>query len=303
MWWLVRRHVPETSKTPHRPLDWPGALIAGLGLGGMTFAAIEGLSLSRPLAIGLVVASIACLAGFVAIERRSTQPMMPLELFRNPTFSGANLVTLAVYAGLSASMFLLPLQLQQVLHYSALASGMALLPVTVLMLLLSASAGKLSQRIGPRLPMTFVALLVGAGTWLLGRVQAGTGFLDTALPALLIFGLGLALLVAPLTATVMGAVPTERSGVASAINNAVAYAAGLLAIAVLPLAAGLGDPTGNSPMQLESGFRRAMNLSAGLCAVGAMVAFFTIRVAKEARSRPCRTHCALSAPPLQEGIP
>ncbi len=301
VWWLVRRHVPETRKTAHRGLDWPGALVAGLGLGGMTFAAVEAPSLSHPQMIGLLMASTACLAGFVAIERRSTHPMMPLELFRNPTFAGANAVTLAVYAGLSASMFLLPLHLQQVLHYSALASGMALLPVTALMLLLSGSAGRLSQRIGPRLPMTFGCLLVGAGTCLLGRVQAGTGFVDTALPALLILGLGLALMVAPLTATVMEAAPAERSGVASAINNAVAYSAGLLAIAVLPLAAGLSGPAGNNPMQLESGFRRAMNLSAGLCTVAAIVAFLTIRASKEASSRPSRTHCALSAPPLQEG--
>jgi len=303
VWWLVRRHVSETRKTAHRALDWPGALIAGLGLGGITFAAIEAPSLSRPQTIGILVASAACLAGFVAIERRSTHPMMPLELFRNPMFAGANAVTLAVYAGLSASFFLLPLHLQGVLHYSALASGMALLPVTALMLLLSASAGRLSQRIGPRLPMTFGCLLVGVGICLLGRVQAGTGFVDTALPALVVFGLGLALMVAPLTATVMGAVPSERSGIASAINNAVAYSAGLLAIAVLPLAAGLSGPGGNNPMQLESGFHRAMNLSAGLCIVGAIVAFLTIRASKEASSRPCRMHCAVSAPPLQEGIP
>jgi hypothetical protein len=138
---------------------------------------------------------------------------------------------------------------------------------------------------------------------LLGRLQAGTGFVDTALPALLVFGLGLALMVAPLTATVMGAVPSERSGMASAINNAVAYSAGLLAIAVLPLAAGLSGPDGNNPMLLENGFRRAMNLSAGLCIVGAIVALFTIRASKEANSRPCRMQCALDAPPLQEGTP
>jgi EmrB/QacA subfamily drug resistance transporter len=295
--WLASEHVPETRDPSSKPIDWGGATFAVLGLGGATFAAIEAPSLHPASVVASLVAAGGCLAAFFWIERRSTHAILPLGIFQNPQFSGANLVTLLVYGALSGSIFLLPIQLQQVLHYSAFRSGLALLPVTVLMLLLSAQAGKLSQRLGPRLPMTLGPLVVAAGLALLARVSAGTGFVDALLPALIVFGLGLASTVAPLTATVLAAAPSEHAGIASAINNAVARSAGLLAVAALPIAAGLTGPAATDPGQFAVGFRIAMLLAAALCATGAIVAVGMIRNPDRPIPSSVRMHCALGGPP------
>jgi EmrB/QacA subfamily drug resistance transporter len=299
VWWLASRHVPETRDPSSGPVDGTGAALAALGLGGITFAAIEARSLHPASLLASLLGSVGCVAAFLWIQQRSTHPILPLSIFKNRQFRGANLTTLMVYGALSGSLFLLPIQLQLVLHDSALQSGVALLPVTLLMLLLSAPAGRLCQRIGPRLPMTLGPILVAAGIALLARVEAGTGFVDTLLPALVVFGVGLSLTVAPLTVTVLAAAAAEHAGIASAFNNAVARSAGLLAVAVLPLAAGLTGAAANDPGQFAAGFRMAMYLSAALCASGSIVALWMIRNPEHPTPAPVGTHCALDAPPLQ----
>jgi MFS family permease len=167
--------------------------------------------------------------------------------------------------------------LQNVLGYSAIQAGAALLPPSALMLALSPVAGRLAQRIGPRAPMTAGALVAAAGMLLLARVQPGAGFVRTVLPGVFVFGLGLALLVAPLTTAVLGAVDDSLAGIASATNTAVARVAGLLATAILPLAAGMTGPGRTDSATFSAGFARAMEICAALCGAGAVVAWSTIR--------------------------
>jgi len=200
--------------------------------------------------------------------------MVPLGIFKSRQFSGANAVTFAVYAAMGAVTFLLVVHLQTDLGYSALEAGASLLPITACMLLLSARAGALAQRIGPRWPMTIGPLVVALGMALLGRVDPGSTYWATVFPATIVLGLGLSLTVAPLTATVLGAVQDAHAGIASAINNSVARIAGLLAVAVLPAAAGL---TAKQGLDLDAGFARAMDIAAVLAVIGGVLACFTIR--------------------------
>jgi hypothetical protein len=202
--------------------------------------------------------------------------MLPLSMFRVRQFSGANLTTFAVYGALGGALFLVPLQLQQVLGYSPLASGVALLPVTIVMLLLSGRAGRLSQRIGPRLPMTVGPLVAGAGLALLSRVGPGSAYVGAFLPAILVFSFGLVLTVAPLTAAVLSAAPSAHAGVASAVNNAVARAAGLIAVAALPAAAGITASSYADPTAFASGFSTAVLIAGGVAAAGGLIALVTI---------------------------
>src|SRR5262249_11301108 len=205
---------------------------------------------------------------------RTEHPLIPLGLFRSMQFSAANAVTFGVYGGLGGALFLLPVMLQEVSGYSPLEAGAALLPLTVLMLALSARSGALAARIGPRLQMSVGPLVVGAGLALLSRAPGSGGYFVEVFPAVVVFGLGLAFTVAPLTATVLAAAPAEHTGVASAINNDVARPASLIAVAVLPVAAGI---TGNAyldPALLASGFRTAMYLCAAVCAAGGVLAAF-----------------------------
>jgi hypothetical protein len=201
--------------------------------------------------------------------------MLPLVLFRSRQFSGANLTTLAVYAALGGAFFLLVLELQIGLGYSALAAGSALLPVTLIMLALSARAGALAQRIGPRLPMTVGPVVVAAGLLLWTRVDAGTSYVEGVLPGAVVFGLGLACTVAPLTATIMASADAGHLGSASGVNNAVARIAGLLAVAILPLMIGLD--TSGPPAALDAAVDEAMVLCAVLALAGGVVSFLTIR--------------------------
>jgi Na+/melibiose symporter-like transporter len=218
------------------------------------------------------------LVGFVVAESRVRYPLLPLDMFRSRQFSGANLTTFAVYAALAASLFLVVLQLQNGLAYSALEAGVALLPVTVITLLLSARMGAMSQKFGTRLFMTVGPLVVAVGMVMYARIEPGRGYVDTVLPATIVFGLGLATLVAPLTATVLAAVDVGHASTASGVNNAVARLAGLLAVAVLPGLAGLGDP--GPGQSLGDPYVTAMRISAGLCVLGAAAAFATVRTAK-----------------------
>jgi MFS family permease len=229
--------------------------------------------------------------------------MLPLGLFRTRQFSGANAVTFIVYGALGGALFLLPVELQLVVHYSPLASGLALLPVTAIMLVFSARSGQLAARIGPRLQMTMGPLVAGAGLLLLTRATHSGSYGVRVLPAVIVFGLGLALTVAPLTAAAMGAAPAEHAGVASAVNNVVARAAGLLAVAILPLLAGITGAAALEPHRLAVGFREAMIIAGLTCAGGGILAAATIRnpPGSSAPSWPRLRgfHCALDGPPLR----
>jgi MFS family permease len=260
-------------------IDWLGAALATAGLGAIVWALIEGpkRGMTAPATLAAGLGGLALLVAFVVVEKRSRHPLLPLDIFRSRQFTGANVVTLLVYAALGALFFLLILQLQNVLGYSALEAGASILPVNVLMLALSSRAGRLSARIGPRFPMAGGATVAGVGMLLMARVQPGAGYVETVLPALVVFGLGLAALVAPLTAAVLGAVEASEAGVASAVNNAAARLAGLLAVAILPFVAGISASERASGEQFAAGFARAMWISAALCFAGAVVALFTVK--------------------------
>lgn len=284
--WIATRHIRGTDAPASpsgsgadRRIDYVGAALVTLGLAGVVGALITGpdLGFSHPGVLAAGVGGIALLGAFVGWERRVPCSLLPLSIFRSRQFTGANVTTLLVYAALSALFFLLMPQLQANLGYSALAAGAALLPVNVLMLVLSPTAGRISARIGPRVPMAGGALVAAAAMLLFSRVRPGATYTGTVLPAAVVFGLGLAILVAPLTAAVLGAVDEREAGVASGINNAAARLAGLLATAALPVAAGLGGGQRLDGPAFDAGYARAMWISAGLCALGAVVALLTVR--------------------------
>ena len=291
--WISLRHAPAGERRTSRKtgsLDYLGAILATVGLAGLVGALIAGPSLGlTPLVLAGGIAGVLLLLGFVAHERRlgrrHADPLLPLGVFRSRQFTGANLMTLLVYGALNGLMFLLMPQLQDNLGYDALRAGAALLPVNAIMLGLSPVAGRIAARIGPRLPMAIGALTAASSMALFTRVQPGASYLGAVLPAAIVFGLGLACMVAPLTAAVLAAVDEREAGVASAINNAAARLAGLFAAAVLPLAAGLGGMTQLEGPAFAAGYARAMWICAGLCAAGALVALFTIGGPKAKRSR------------------
>jgi EmrB/QacA subfamily drug resistance transporter len=234
--WLTRRAVAESSDPDACPgIDYVGIGLSAIGLGGPVFALIHQPAVGwwSPAVAGPFVLGIAALVTFVVWEGRTRAPMLPLGLFASRNFSAANLSTLAVYAGLYGATFFLTIFLQQVGGYSPLMAGLASTPITVVMFLLSPRFGALASGSGPRMPMTVGPLLAGAGLLLLMRVGADAAYLRDVLPGLLLYSLGLAMTVAPLTATVLDSVPERRAGIASGINNAVSRVAGLLAIAVL----------------------------------------------------------------------
>ncbi len=274
---VATRHVPESRDTSSvaRP-DLPGAVTVSLGLAGLAYALIEGAAGMTVTTWAAAVLGVVFLAVFIRVESRQPNPMLPLEVFRSRQFTGANLTTLAVYTGLGGATFLLVLQLQLVLGYSALEAGAALLPVTLLMLVLSARAGNLARRIGPRLPMTAGPLVVAAGLVLFSQVGAGSTYATSVLPGAVVFGLGLALTVAPLTSTVLASLDERHLGVGSGVNNAVARVAGLLAVALLPALVGLDT---GSPTAFSAGFVDALRIAAGICVAGGAVAWATIRTA------------------------
>ncbi|GGL97256.1 DHA2 family efflux MFS transporter permease subunit [Nakamurella endophytica] len=276
---LAVRFVPETrDEQAGGRVDVGGTVLAALGLAGVVLGLTDGPAHGwGPVPVVAVAAGVLLLAGFVALEGRLRHPLMPLSLWRDREFAAANLVTLAVYAALSGALFLLPVQLQRVLGYTPVQAGTAVLPITAVMLLLSARMGRWAARIGPRLPMTVGPLVAGTGLALLARVGPGSGFLGAVLPALLVFALGLSTTVAPLTATVLAAAPQHWVGIASAVNNDVARVAGLLAVAVLPGLAGLTPEAYQDPASLSAAFRHAVLIAGALCAAGGLLAALTIR--------------------------
>jgi EmrB/QacA subfamily drug resistance transporter len=272
---LVAYAVPKREPGEQRArLDVVGGTLCALGLAGPVFALIEAPTRGwgDPLIVGTLIAGIALLLVFVAWERRAPQPMLPLALFSRRNFSFANVETVTVYAGLSTLTFFLVLFVQQLDGYSALQSGMALLPITLVMFVLSPRVGRLSMRHGPRLFMGLGPLVAAAG--LLGTIRLTPGFSYwlELLPPLLAFSVGLSMIVAPLTATVLSDADDHDAGIASGVNNAVARVAGLLGIAIVGAAVAGADNRLD-----QSGFRLAMAITAALVAAGGAIGLAGIR--------------------------
>jgi EmrB/QacA subfamily drug resistance transporter len=276
---VAGRHVPESRDPAHHGrFDYLGAVLCAVALGGVTYALIgAGDHPTRPDVMASAVIGLAAGAAFLVHERRTADPMLPLRLFADRQFTGANLATLAVYGALGGSGLFLVLQLQTVLGYDATAAGAAMLPTIAMITLLSPYAGAVATRIGPRLPMTVGPLIVAVGTLLLADVDGRQPYVVEILPGTLLQGLGMAVTVAPLTATVLAAAPDALAGIASGINNAVARAAQLLAVAALPVAVGLSGDDYTQPAAFTEGFRLAMMICAVLFALGGLVSWWTIR--------------------------
>jgi EmrB/QacA subfamily drug resistance transporter len=286
---VALKHVPE-SRNPAagHSLDLGGVVLAATALAGLTYG-FTAWPAQGPGSVAVITSlsvGVVALVSFVIAEMRESEPMLPLEIFRSKAFTAANLATFVVYAALGGVLFLVVLNLQVVAKFTPLAAGTAILPSTVLMLLLSARAGALAQRIGPRIPMTIGPLIIAAGMLLYSRIGAHASYVTKVLPAVVVMGLGLSLNVAPLTATALGAVDENHSGIASGVNNAVARAAGLLAVAILPLAAGIGGGSLTDPATLGPVYRRAMFLCAGLLVIGSIIAATLIPSRLEQPDRP-----------------
>jgi EmrB/QacA subfamily drug resistance transporter len=272
---LCHRVIPE-SRDPDaaRHFDTTGVVLATLGLGGTTYALTAwGSDGATPTTVLSAVVGVAALVGFVIAERREPMPMVPMSLFSNRDFAVVNFVTLVVYAALSGCFFFLAVQLQVSGGYSPLAAGAATVPVSVLMLLLSERAGALAGRVGARLMIGTGAIGCAVGLMLLAPIGRHPNFVTAVLPGIVVFGLGLCALVAPLTGTVLAAAPDRYAGTASGVNNAVSRAGGLLAIAALPLLVGLSGDEYAVPSALTPAYRHALYICMGLLLIGAAAAF------------------------------
>ncbi|WP_338748569.1 MFS transporter [Janibacter alittae] len=277
---VLSRWVPETidPRARHSRLDLRGAALSALVLGAVSYAFIEGPE--RGFSIvekgAVVVGALGVVALWVA-ERRHEQPMLPLDLFGVRAFAVANVLTFVIYGGMGVMFFLLSIQLQVTAGWSALEAGTALLPVTLIMLVLSSRAGDLSQKIGPRWPLTIGPIVMAVGMVMMTRAGPDASFLTDVLPAVTVFGFGLTSIVAPVTTTALGAAPDERAGAASGTNNAVARTGGLLAVAAIPSLVGLTGDALSTPALLDPGFDRAMWVSAAVVAGGGVLALFLLR--------------------------
>ena len=290
------RWVPESADPEMvHVLDVPGAVLAAVGLAGLTFGLIAwpdagpaSASVWGPLLVGVLG-----LAAFVVAERRTPHPMLPLGVFSSRLFTATNVVTFAVYAALSGVFFLLVVALQVAAGLSPIAAGAALLPVTICMLFLSARGGALGQRIGPRIPMTVGPLVAAVGVLFFTRIGPDVSYVFDILPGAILLGLGLSLTVAPLTSTVLGAVADRHAGIASGVNNAVARAAGLLAVAAVPLVAGATPAVYVDPADFGQAASRGMLVCAALLALGGLLSLVIVRSpAPQTGAAPPAPRCA-----------
>jgi EmrB/QacA subfamily drug resistance transporter len=302
---IAIRHVPETKAPGPVPrLDIKGAACISGALAGITYGLIAAsaagwgsVSVLLPLVAGAVLLGL-----FILTEAREPEPMLPLGVFRSRQFSAANAVTFVVYAALGGLLFLVPVVLQVVHGYSPVEAGVSLLPVTFIMLFLSARSGALAARIGPRLQMSVGPLVLAASLALFTRVGGSGDYLTAVLPAVLVFGFGVAIMVAPLTATALSAAPADHAGIASAVNNDVARVGGLIAVAVLPALAGITGDSYLHPAVLAADFSKAAWIAAAFCAAGGVLAALTIRNPSKARcaeTTPREFSCSLEATPLR----
>lgn len=286
------RHVPE-SRDPDAPstYDVPGIVLTAAGLAALTYGLID----SQPAVTAL---GVVLMIGFVWQEHRSPHPLVPLGLFADRVFAAANLVTLTVYAAIGAVFFLLVLDLQLVAGYSPLAAGAATLPITALMLVFSSYAGALGSRIGPRIPMTVGPWIAALGLVLTLRIGPGASYVTEVLPAVLVFGVGLTTLVAPLTTAVLSAAPSHQAGLASGINNAIARTASLLSVAALPAIVGIAGADYADPDVFGPGFKQAMLICAGLLAGGGVIAALLVRnrTSTHAIAVESQRHCDVAGP-------
>jgi MFS family permease len=304
---LVAVAVPRSAERRDVHLDSLGALLTVLGLAGPVLALIRqpaaGWASPEVWAVGL--GGLALLGLFLGHEARTPHPMLPLELFARRNFAIGNLETFVMYGGMGALFFFLTLFLQQVAGYDALEAGVATIPTTLVMFTFSRRAGRLADRYGPRVFMGGGPLLAAVGLGLLQRVDADLDYWTDLLPALLVFSAGLVCTVAPLTATVLADADEHNAGIASGVNNAIARTGGLLAVAILPAAAGLSGESYADPAAMTSGWQMAMWICAGLCVVGGLVAFGVRNdvltpapAAPEESPAPGEAyHCGVAGPP------
>lgn len=262
--------VEEKTDTRNR-FDLLGALLGAFGLGGVVYALIEqgNFGWDSPAIWGTFLVGVILLAAFVWHEKRTPQPMLPLNLFRVRNFSVGNLATFFIYAALALQGFLLVIFLQQVAGFSATLAGLASLPITIIMFFLSSRFGELSGKYGPRLFMGVGPIIAGIGTLLMATANVPTNYWLELLPGILLFGLGLSITVAPLTSAILGSIKSSQAGVGSAVNNAVSRIAGLLSIAVIGVLIG-------TTMSLD-GFRVGIILCAALLIVGGIISAIGIR--------------------------
>jgi len=308
---ISRRHVPESSDPlASQHIDVAGAGLAALGLAALTYGLIAWPTkgLGAPEVWGSLAAGVVAIAGFLIWETRTREPMLPLSIFASRVFSATNAVTFTVYAALGGIFFWLVMTLQVVVGFTPLEAGLSLLPVTLIMLAFSARAGALSQRIGPRIPMTAGPIVAALGVAGMSRIGPGASYLVDVLPPVTVFGCGLALTVAPLTATALASVPGSHAGLASGVNNAIARIGGLLAVAVLPLVVGLTGLSYSDPAVLEPAFRTVIWVCAALLVTGGLLAAVFVRAPEPSpdgaplvparEPEPLRRCCPVDGPPL-----
>ncbi|MEU8423385.1 MFS transporter [Micromonospora sp. NPDC048835] len=304
--WVPESRDESASRTQgrgrnRRRFDVAGALLGALALAGVTYALIDAPARGFDSAEVVIAALVGVLSAvaFVLLERRrGDAAMLPTGLFGSRLFSVLNIFTVVVYAALGGFTFFFAVYLQNVVEWSAFRTGIALLPMTLLLLVGSARAGALSARIGPRLPLTIGPVVAAVGLLLLRGVGPGASYWTDVLPGVLLFGIGLTLVVAPLTASVLAAVQDRFSGVASGFNNAASRAGGLLAVAALPLLVGLSGGGYEQKDELTDAFRGAMEWCAGLLVAGAVLALVLVhRPPREAPpSQPCHSMPAATPP-------
>lgn len=266
---LAQRNIKESRDDEPRRFDIPGAVLISLALAGVTYGLIEGPAHGwNSVTLTCLIAGVAASVLFVVWQRRSRDPMVPLGLFKSRNFSGSNIMTFLMYGALSGYSFSLSLYLQTHLHYTALVAGLTILPGSIIMILFSSKVGELASRYGARLFMTIGPILAGMAILFFLPLAPGTSYWLYIIPTTLLFGIGLTLMVAPLTTTVMTSVSDRQSGTASGINNAVSRVAGLIVIASLGFAGA------------NNTFQFAMTLCAGLAIASGVISFVMIRSPK-----------------------
>lgn len=305
--WMARKYVPESrdeQMTGHP--DIVSSVLGAIGLAGATAALVEApVRGADPVVLIAGILGVAGLIAFVVLQLKSHDPLVPPDMFRDRTFTLSNALTFVVYTALGGVMMLLVLQLQVSLDYSPTAAGVAGLPITIIMLVASSLSGRIAQQIGPRLQLVVGPFVIAAGMLLMTRIDPGASYLTEVLPAVVVFGIGLTIVVAPVTATVLAAAEDRHAGVASGVNNAIARTGGLLAVAVLPAVAGLNGEAYTNPTALTSAWQTSLMICAALAAVGGLLA---IGVRNDVLSRPPEPeheapapgeclHCGVEGPP------